>query len=173
MARTFNEVFEGIKSEIESGNKKRGFSRTDFNKLATAFLNNTEYTSVRAKTKNGALVEEQIMPVKAFRKMLETILKDFGVDKQEAARILDNYEIKKADCMYELCSELIYEYMNTGKKFDFIAKPDWNTTLWIDEVEETTTSHKVPKTGEVVKVKKDKHRVTKRKSKCPNWLKSK
>lgn len=173
MAKTFNEVFEEIKGEIESGAKKRGFSRTDFNKLAVAFLNNTEYKSVRAKTKNGALVEEEIMPVKAFRKMLETILRDFGVDKQEASRILDNYDIKKADCMYELCSELIYEYMNAGKKFDFIAKPDWNTTIWIDEVAAETSTHKVPKSDKTVTVKKEKHRVTKRKSKCPNWLKSK
>ncbi|WP_304576658.1 hypothetical protein [Romboutsia ilealis] len=173
MAKTFNEVFEEIRTEIETGKKKRGFSRTDFNKLATAFLNNTEYTSVKAKTKNGALVEEEIMPVKAFRKMLEVILKDFGVDKQEAARVLDNYEIKKADCMYELCSELIYEYMNAGKKFDFIAKPDWNTTLWIDEEAPSTKKHKIPKTDKYVEVKKEKHRVTKRKSKCPNWLKSK
>lgn len=176
MSQTFNEVFEEIKASIavEDGKKKkRGFSRTEFNRLAKAFVNDHNFTSTRAKTKGGVMVEEEIMPVKEFRKMLETMLKDFGVDKQEAAAVLDTYEFKKFDGMYEFCSELIYQYMNTGKRFDFVPKVDWNTTLWIDEVEECESYHINPKDpkGPKKKVKKQKHRVTGKKSKCPAWLK--
>ena len=85
-----------------------------------------------AKTRNGELVEEELNVPANFRKMIMKILLDFGVDKQEAEKILTNdYQFKDLSALYEVSSELILNYAGTGKKFNFIAK--W-IIIWISIV---------------------------------------
>ena len=103
------------------------------------------------------------------------ILLDFGVDKQEAERILTNdYQFKNLDALYEVSSELILNYAGTGKKFNFITKPDLEVSLLIDEYEECVKLNKRPgATDEEAKeVKYQKHRRAKVSSTCPDWLKN-
>lgn len=175
MAKTFEEVFNEIKGNVtlsKKGKIVKSFSRTDFDKLAKAFLNTPGYTVTAIGTKEGEVVEKEIKPVEKFRGMIQAILKDFGVDKQEAARVLeDSYEIKNIDGMYEVCSELIYKYLDAGKKFDFITQNDFLGSLTVDEVAETVGTFRNIRTKEEIKIKKKAHKVLKHKSKCPKWLK--
>ena len=177
MAKTFTEVFNEIKegvSTTKSGKPMQSWSRDAFDKLAKAYVNEVDYTILQASAKGDSYVTKEVKPVQLLRSMIQRILIDFGVDKAEAERVMtEAYEITKVDGIYELCSELIYQYMDTGKKFDFITREDFAGSLVLKEVGESVSDHKHPTTHEVTRVKKEKHKVLEKKSKTPQWLKSK
>ena len=170
----YNELVNQVREELQNGGK-RSFSRELFNDLTLAYMNDVENTTTIAKTKNGEMITEEINVPQNFRKMIMKILLDFGVDKQEAERILTNdYQFKNLDALYEVSSELILNYAGTGKKFNFITKPDLEVSLLIDEYEECVKLNKRPgATDEEAKeVKYQKHRRAKVSSTCPDWLKN-
>lgn len=172
--KTYLELVEEVKAELANGGK-RSFSRELFNELTTAYLNDVEQTTTVAKTKNGELVTEEINVPQNFRKMIMKILLDFGVDKQEAERILTSeYQFKDLSALYEVASETILNYASTGKKFNFIPKPDLQCSLIIDEFEEEVKLTKRPGApdSEAKEVLYKKHRKCKVESTCPAWLKS-
>ena len=171
--KTYMELVEEVKNELANGGK-RSFSRELFNELTTAYLNDVENTVTIAKTRNGELVEEELNVPMNFRKMVMKILLDFGVDKQEAEKILTNdYQFKDLSALYEVSSELIMNYAGTGKKFNFIAKPDMQCSLLIDDYEEEVKLTKRPGAPdeEAREVLYKKHRKAKIISTCPEWLK--
>ena len=171
--KTYNELLNEIREELNNGGK-RSFSREMFNELTAAFLNDVENTTTIAKTKNGELIEEEINVPLDFRKMVMKILLDFGVDKQEAERILTNdYQFKDVSAIYEVASEAILNYAGTGKKFNFITKPDLQCSLIIDDYEEEVKMTKRPGAddSEAREVLYKKHRKASIKSTCPEWLK--
>lgn len=172
--KTYMELVEEVKNELANGGK-RSFSRELFNELTTAYLNDVENTVTIAKTRNGELVEEELNVPMNFRKMVMKILLDFGVDKQEAEKILTNdYQFKDLSALYEVSSELIMNYAGTGKKFNFIAKPDMQCSLLIDDYEEEVKLTKRPGAPdeEAREVLYKKHRKAKIESTCPSWLKN-
>lgn len=172
--KTYMELVEEVKSEIANGGK-RSFSRELFNELTTAYLNDVENTVTTAKTRNGELVEEELNVPLNFRKMVMKILLDFGVDKQEAEKILTNdYQFKDLSALYEVSSELIMNYAGTGKKFNFIAKPDMQCSLLIDDYEEEVKLTKRPGApdDEAKEVLYKKHRKASVSSVCPSWLRN-
>lgn len=174
--KTFTEVFNEIKANVsvsKSGKPVKSFNRTQFDQLAKAYLNTVDYTVEAAGTKGGELETKELKSVQAFRGMIQRILVDFGVDKQEAARVMDeSYEIRNVDGIYELCSELVYKYMEAGKKFDFITKVDFTGSLSLKEMGESVSTHKDITTKEEFKVAKKPHKLLEKKSKAPSWLKS-
>ena len=175
MKQTFEQVFEEVKASVSktsTGKPVRSFSRADWDKLAKAYLNDPHYTVKAASVKGGELVTKEIEPVKAIRTMIYKVLVDFGVDKQEAERVLDTYEFRSVEGVYELASELVYRYMEAGKKFDFITREDFSGSLTVKEVEESVSTHKNIRTKEEFKVKKKQHKVLEKQSKAPSWLKS-
>ena len=172
--KTYMELVEEVKNELANGGK-RSFSRELFNELTTAYLNDVENTVTIAKTRNVELVEEELNVPMNFRKMVMKILLDFGVDKQEAEKILTNdYQFKDLSALYEVSSELIMNYAGTGKKFNFIAKPDMQCSLLIDDYEEEVKLTKRPGAPdeEAREVLYKKHRKAKIESTCPSWLKN-
>lgn len=176
MAKTFQEVFDEIKNNISTSKKGKPiktFSRSDFDALAKAFLNEIDYKAEVAGTKEGKIVTNDVFPVKEFRSMLATILKDFGVDAAERERILTNYEIRNVNGLYEVCSELIYKYMEAGKKFDFMPKTDFQGSLTVKDVPKTTGTYRDITTKEEISITREAHKILERKSKCPSHLKKK
>ena len=171
--KTYNELVNEIREEIANGGK-RSFSRELFNELTAAYLNDVNNTTTIAKTKNGELVEEELNVPMNFRKMVMKILLDFGVDKQEAERILTNdYQFKDVSAIYEVASETILNYASTGKKYNFITKPDLQCSLIIDDYDEEVKLTKRPgaEESEAKEVLYKKHRKASVKSTCPDWLK--
>ena len=171
--KTYMELVNEVKEELSNGGK-RSFSRELFNDLTAAYLNDIGNTTTIAKTKNGELVEEEINVPLDFRKMVMKILLDFGVDKQEAERILTNdYQFRDVSAIYEVASETILNYVDTGKKFNFIAKPDLQCSLLIEDYEEEVKMTKRPGAddSEAREVLYKKHRKLKAQSTCPDWLK--
>lgn len=177
MAKSFEEVFNEIKANISvssTGKTIKTFSRSDFDKMAKAFVNDVNYTTETVSMKNGKLEKKEVKPVEKFRGMIKAVLKDFGVDAQEAEAIMsDTKEIKSVDGLYELVSELVYRYMEAGKKFDFMPKEDFVGSLSLDSKDEDEKEYRNIKDpdGPGIKVKKKKHKVLNKHSKCPKWLK--
>lgn len=176
MAKTFQEVFNEIKENVtvsKTGKKVKSWSRQDFNKMAKAFLNTPEYTFQKAVAKGDTYETVDVMPVKEFRKMIQSILKDFGVDKAESERVLTETElVKNADAMYELVSELIYQYLAADKKFDFVQRADFSGAIKLKDIEEITSVHRNVQDGSEIKINKKAHKVLDKQSKAPKWLKS-
>jgi hypothetical protein len=181
--KSFQEVFDEIKSKVSVSNKGgsprpvKSWSRSDFDRLAKALVNDVNYTIDSVTIKNGKPEKKEIKPVQLYRNAIRQILIDFGVDKEEAKRIMDeSYEIRSVDGLYELASEIIYKYIEAGKKFDFIPRQDFVGSLTLREIGETVTEHKtISKNGEpakTIKVKKQKHKQLEKKSKAPRWLKT-
>ena len=171
--KKYNELVNEVREELANGGK-RSFSRELFNDLTLAYMNDVDNTVTIAKTRNGELVEEELNVPANFRKMIMKILLDFGVDKQEAEKILTNdYQFKDLSALYEVSSELILNYAGTGKKFNFIAKPDLQVSLLIDDYEEEVKLTKRPGAPdeEAREVLYKKHRKAKVNSSCPEWLK--
>jgi hypothetical protein len=174
--KTFKEVFDGIKSNVtvsKKGKPVKSFSRSDFDRLAKAFVNEVGYTTEVVGTKDGEMVTKEVNPVEKFRGMLKVILQDFGVDKQEAQKIMDSYEIRNVDGLYELTSELVYQYINAGKKFDFMPKKDFVGSMSLKDVAAAEGLFTDIRTKEKISIKKEAHKLLEKKSKCPKWLKSK
>ena len=171
--KTYMELVNEVREELQNGGK-RSFSRELFNDLTLAYMNDIDNTVTIAKTRNGELVEEELNVPANFRKMIMKILLDFGVDKQEAEKILTNdYQFKDLSALYEVSSELILNYAGTGKKFNFIAKPDLQVSLLIDDYDEEVKLTKRPGAPdeEAREVLYKKHRKAKVESTCPSWLK--
>lgn len=176
--KTFDEVFNEIKAGVTvspKGKKKKTFSRSDFDRLLTAFLNETGYTIKAASTKGGELTIEEIKPVEMFRdKVITKILTDNGHDKAEAAKIAAEYEFTKVDGLYEIISEVLYKYMEADKKFSLITKEDFKGSFTLVDVDESEDTYKSPADqSKSFKVKTKKHKKVKASSKAPDWLKKK
>lgn len=175
--KSFTEVYNEIK-ESATGSATT-WSKSDFDKLAKALLNDYGYKTTVASTKGGELVKNDIEPVKMFRDgTIVKLLVDAGLDKCEATKIASEYEFSKVDGLYELISEILYNYMGAGKKFNFLTKENFNASLTINDIEETVSEYKtIRKTDdepvETFKVETKAHKVLKAKSKAPKWLKKK
>lgn len=176
MKKSFSEVLEEIKEGIsvsKKGKPVRSFSRTDFDKLLKALLNEPGYEMEQASSKKGELELRTLKPVEQFRTLLRRVLLDFHVDKQEADRVLDaSYEITNVSGLYELMSEIIYKYVEAGKKFDFVSKSDFVGSIVLSEVEEEVKENTHPTTKEVSHTKNGKHKKIKAKSSAPSWVKT-
>lgn len=180
--KTFDEVFNEIKANVsvsKSGKVKKTFSRTDFDALLKAMVNEVEYTTTYCGTKNGEMVTKEVKPVKIFRESLKRVLMNFGVDSQEAEKMVKDYKFTNVDGWYELMCEIIYRYMEANKKFDFPTREDFKGSISIKNVEEATGTYSAIKkkgeTGpaETFKIKTKSHKILEKKSKAPNWLKKK
>lgn len=177
--KTFDEVFNEIKSNVsvsKSGKVKKTFSITDYNKLLKAFMNSPEYSMEVAGTKNGEMVTKTVYPVKDFRKFIEKVLADFGVDAQERKKIESEYEFGNPEAFYYFMSEFLMAYMSAGKKFDFPTKEDFSGSISLKTIDEAVGTYKpIGKNsdGKPFKIKTKAHMVLEKKSKAPKWLKEK
>lgn len=170
--KTYQELVSEIKEEMANGGRKT-FSKEAFLELSKAYLNDVNNVTDSVKIKDGIPVDETVETVKEFRGFIERVLIDFGVDKQEASKIMTNeYSFKNVDALYPLCSELIYNYISTGKKFVMIPKRDCMASFTLQEYEEEVKMNKAPGAETEAKpTRYKKHKKVKVESNCPTWLK--
>ena len=180
--KTFEEVYNEIKSNVtmtKSGKPKKTFSRSDFDKMLKAMLNDTEYQAVYCSTKNGEMVKTTVDVVKTFRGSLKRLLTASGVDSQEAEKMATTYQFTNVDGWYELFSEIIYQYISAGKKFDFPTRETFKASLTLKDVSEAVGVYRsIKKPGDKnpakeFKIQTKSHQILEKKSKAPDWLKKK
>lgn len=182
MSKSLTEILKELNDGIvytAKGKPRKSFSKADFEKVAKAYMNTPELEVIKVQKKGDSFTETPVKPVKAFRQIIEKVLRDFGVDKADAAKVLEEgYEIKTAAGLYEFVSELIYTYMDAGKKFDFMTKEDFIGGISLDTVDEVKDKLFTMKDkdgnikGEYL-VSTGKHKQLVKKSKCPEWKKTK
>lgn len=180
--KTFDEVYKEISSNVtvsKSGKPKKTFSKTDFDTMTKALINTPDHKATYYGTKNGEVVTKDVYPVKQLRESIKRVLVDHGVDAQEAAKFVSDYNFTNVDGMYEFISEILYQYMDAGKKFDFPTREDFKASLSIKNVEASEGTYSaIKKKGdknppEQFKIKTSKHKILEKKSKAPDWLKKK
>lgn len=176
MAKTFTEMMAELAENVKvtaKGKEKKNFSRASFDDLFTAFLNENDYETEVVTLKGGELDRKTIKPVAEFRKVFYNTLLDFGVDKQEAQKILDgSYQFSKTPGAYEFTSEIMENYLK-HKKFNFLSKEDLNASISLETVDEGVKESRIPNSDEKVKHNIKKHRKIKASSKAPKWAKIK
>lgn len=170
--KTYNELKKEIKTKMEEGGR-RTFSKEEFNELTKAYLNDIENKTTIVRKIGDTIKEEDVFPVLEFRKkFLFNLLTDFGVDKQEAAKVITNeYKLKNTDALYPVASEIILNYLETGKKFSFLPRKDLVCSLTLHEFEEETKINKAPGKDEEIPTLYKAHKKIKAESNCPSWLK--
>jgi len=174
--KSFTEVFDEIKNANKVSKKGKpivSFSRGDFDRLTKAFLNEINYKVESVSIKANEPVTKEVFPVQLFRNMIKTVLIDFGVDKQEAQRVVESYEFRNTEGVYEVCSELIYKYVDAGRKFDFIPKEDFNGSIILKDVAEFVGEYTNIQDGKKISIRKEAHKLLKTKSRCPKGKKHK
>lgn len=148
MGKTVKETIGEIKSENGVGR----FSKNDFNKLCTALINDTEFAAKVAVTKNKELAEvKDVFVGKEFRKFLKKTLEKAGMDKADAAAVLEpSFTIDNADGLYEFVATSVYEYIDAGNRFEMLPRKDFRGSITLDSVGDTVKVSKVrnPHTGE-------------------------
>lgn len=134
------------------GNTPNRFSKKSFNDLMKAMLNDTEFVSEVAVTKNKELADvQQVFVTKEFRGFLKRVLEKAGVDKAESAMVLDpTFTIDNVDGLYDFISSAIYEYMNAKNTFEFQPKKDFRGKLTIKQepASKKVSEARNPQTGE-------------------------
>lgn len=179
MGKTFEEVFNEIKSNVKTtpkGKKKKTFSRSDFDDLLKAMLNDKDYEMTTASIKNGVMVEKTIKPVELYRETLKKMAIEVGMDSQDAEKFM-TVNIKNVNGFYELASEIIYKFIEADKKFDFVPKADFVGSITLGDMEASEKIYKSipnpnsdkPQTETIVKTKK--HKKLECKGKAPKWCK--
>lgn len=157
--------------EKETGKKRVTFSEAAFNSLATALMNDPEYEDVSIGVKDGKPVNNTSKPVADLRKvMIGSVLKGAGVDAAETASLVATHEFPTLP-MYGYTAALLEHFTDTGKGFTFPKRDDFECTLRMETIPETTKITAAPgKKGEERKTFTQvygQHRRMKVKSSCP------
>jgi hypothetical protein len=148
MSKSVKETLEAITPEKGTAR----FSKKNFNELLSALVNDTEFATKVAVTKNKELVEvKDVFIAKEFRKFLKKQLEKAGVDKADAQAVMDpSFEIDNVDGLYELIATSIYEYIDAHNRFEFLPKEDFRGSIALAQKDKTVKESHVrnPKTGE-------------------------
>lgn len=171
-----SKVEELIKQERENL-KKATFSKTTFVKLMATYINEPEFKSHVMKINNGEETAEVLddYPVKKFRKLVRTVLVDFGVDANDAEKIMTEYKFKEKDMegMYDFMSDFIYQYLKTGRRFKLFDKVDMNASIIAKEVKADAKDYEANERRPFSRVEWNDHKKVKIQSSCPEWEKIK
>ena len=179
---TVAEVLKDISAPRKDDNtfQYKKFNKKSFNKLMTAIANDVEFTTEVVSSSKGEIKsKEELKVTEGFRKWVQKVIETAGIDPKESAFVLSNdFQFKDCDGLYEFFATVVWEFLNSGNKFSFIDKEDFNGSLYIKEVPETTVvkkDAKNPITGEILgdfETNTKAHKTLAVKSTCPKWLKS-
>lgn len=176
MGKTVKDVI----AEITPEKGTNRFSKKNFNDLMLAMANDTEFAAQVAVVKNKQLSEiKEVFVSKDFRKFLKRVLEKAGMDKADAACVMDpSFEIDNVDGLYEFFVTALYEYVDASNRFSLLPREDFsggNIALKTKAESETVGSCHNPKTKEDLGVwrrKTGKHKVLVVSSPAPAYLKT-
>lgn len=171
---TVKEVLENIKG----GATPNRFSKDKFDKLLLAMANDTEFKGLVAQVKGGEYVGDiEVEVAEGLRKWVKGVLEDVGMDKADAAIVLDpSYKFKNVNGLQEYFAHTLYNFLAAGNKYDLVPQKDFKATIHIADVAEgvKTGMARNPKTGENLgeyEVTTEAYRTLKVSSPAPDYLK--
>lgn len=178
MAKSYKEVMKALE---DSAKNSRRYSSGDHTELMQSIINTPDYQASYYTNPSGnepvSITKE---PVKDYRDALkDLVVKEFGVDKNEAKR-MDTVEFSKkhAAAIIDVAKANDHDYMSTGKKLKLpqMGADETAVTLGFE-----TLPEKVEATNKIVDgksvptgktIKTEKRTVTKAGNKVPAWMKS-
>ena len=166
-------TFADKKKELMEASKssRKVFNKQNFNKLGTALLNDPDYTTTVAVTKDGKVELKEIHPSADFREVaIGGVLKAAGHDATEREKFVQEYQFGTLP-LTDAVSSMLEEWADTGRPFTMTKKEDLNASIYIEKQPETIKEVKSPQTGEVKKKKYSAYRKVKVRSTCPANLK--
>lgn len=116
----YQALCEEIKSKVKPGSTRA--SRSDLVDLAQTMLNTPEHeVTVYIKGADKKPTTVTVTPAKDYRESLKTtLIKDFGVDKDEAEKIMTiPFNKKHAAALIDVATHVIKDNMDVGRKFIF------------------------------------------------------
>ena len=156
----------------EQASTKKTFSKSYFDTLATAMLNDAGYEKTELRQKNGELVNETSTPIADLRKsLIGSVAKTAGCDAAEQERIVAEHQFPTLP-LYDFVESSIREYLSTGKKFSFARQENFTGALETVTVPATIKEVHKPGSSEKMKQKQGEHVKLKAKSTCPSNLKT-
>lgn len=165
----FAEKKQEIKAKAAASNRKT-FNEQEFNELATALMNEPDYTTTISQTVKGEHSEKEIYPVKDLRKsIIGSVAKAAGCDTADQAKLIDEHQFSTLP-IYNYVAEVVEEYIDANKSFALLPRTDMRATISIAPQDEEIKEVKSPKTGEVSQRKYAAYRKVKVKSNCPQNL---
>lgn len=177
--KTVNEYMQNAANELAE-KKKAGkrtvstFSRRGFAEMMQTMLNDVDYESSTCRVdKDGKMAKETFYPIRDFReKFILPIMLDCNLDKEDAKEKALKYNFGKSqvDSLYPVLSDGVYNYINSGKKFNFIPKEDFSASIAIKEQEECVKEYNT-RGGKKTKIKHKACKTLIKKSGTPSWLK--
>lgn len=177
MSSLFQQKKDEIKAAAEQnlnkkGEPKRGFSKTQFNELAAAYLNSPEYVEQQLKTKDGKASIVESTPVKDLREnIIGGIAKAAGLDKAEQEKLVNEYQFSTKADYHSFVSNTVEAYAGECKrKFTFNPRTDMSGSIVIETVPEVTKEVKIVGSDKTKKVKYGQYQKVKAKSTCPKGL---
>lgn len=172
---TVSEVLEEIRAKDGSVNR---FSKEKFEKLMLAMANDTKFTGLVAQVKGGEYVGDLEVEVSnGFRKWVKSVLEDVGMDKNDAAIVLDpEYKFKNVNGLYDYFAHTLYNFLAAGNKYDLPSQKDFKGSVYIKNNPKKTKKVKArnPQTGEdlgVFEQTTEAYRSLAVTSPCPSYLK--
>jgi hypothetical protein len=169
-------VEEALKEIAQKGKSPNRFNKKNFNLLATAIANDTNFKVSVGKKVGEDYQLEDIMVTEDFRKWCKKLVENAGLDKAESEKVLSSeFKIDDVDAVLNFMTAAIYEYMAAGNRFDFPERADFKGGIYLKDVEETTVTkdRKNPKDGSFLgryEINKKKHKILAAKSKCHAYL---
>ena len=175
-------LFEQKKEEIKAGamqhvNKEgkpiKGFSKSQFNELAAAYLNSPEYVDSQLKTKDGKPTIVESTPVKDFREsIIGGIAKAAGLDKSEQDKLVESYQFSSKTDYHSFVNNTVEAYGKCQRKFNFNPRTNMIASIVFETIPEVTKEVKVVGTDTKKRVKYGEYLKVKSKSTCPKNLRT-
>ena len=177
----FNAVWSMLHEEnlkATEGKKHRNvpYSKKKESMITHAMLNDPDYEADIVKTKEGEYTHEKINPVKTFREQfIGKVLRDNGIDKQQAADQAEKYEFSatQAQAFNDVAKESIEQFLRAGFTYKLHDKDDMSASIKMREVDERVTTSRVPNSDRTTTTKEKQHMVIVKKSGTPRWCKEK
>ena len=152
MAKTVNDVMTKVKGtdkvdEILAG--KGSFSRSGFDDLVNAFVNDSSY-KVKTYGKDGSVTGE-VSISELIRDDLKKTVAKAGYPGKTEASILDSCEIATKG-LAEAIPQIVMQQIGTGKKFDLPTQEKVQGSIYLQNVpgKVKDTTIRDPKTQEVL-----------------------
>lgn len=163
---------EAMKHVNKNGEPTRGFSKSQFNELAAAYLNSPDYVDTQLKTKDGAATLVETTPVKDFREnIIGGIAKAAGLDKAEQEQLVNSYQFSPKADYHSFVNNTIEAYAGDAcRKFTFNQRPDMAGSIVIETIPEVTKEVSVVGSDVKKNVKYGQYKKVKAKSTCPKHL---
>lgn len=181
----YTNLCEEIASKVKK-NGSKSHSNADLVAMTHTLVNTPEH-EVEILVKDGDKGYNVVAhkPVERYRNSLKPVLKTFGIDKDEAEKIMDvPFSKEHAEAIVDLSKTIVKDYVGTGRKLVFPVTSENESQMSISQVEveeKVTKPNKIVKdektgeytsvpTGKTVKTKA--HLALKASNKVPGWLKS-